>query len=954
LGGLAPAQVLATDAVCRPRGAHDLLAAVMIDFDAIDIAEIQSVQDARGSRLADRCSREQAKKLGPMTLKTKADTSKHSRSGVAMGAFYGLQFPFTKERLHDAGPRWLTKAFQEAGTIPDGCEVQALRGMQLLRTQGSAARVMVEVSFSDNNPDLHEELLVQMPSALLDQHQEEEPFSRFSADTIDDRFAAINAYRLLEAHSPIQMPKFYFGDISPEVGAFLLVTEWLPLAEDALTICNQNGQRCFLEGRHGFFLSSSSYDIARIEMSAHQREQEVWTIKPADEDLEHYHVQSFHGMFLSCTGTGEQDIKISHGSQNKDWDKWSFVAVPGKQGCFFLKSTHGTYLASLDDEIQTLYMSPNCKEWEIWHKVDVPKSKPQVGIKETLNLRCADLKMSETLICSCARLAAKYKCGGLGDHKLLYDIFKRKMGHDADVCLASKEFLGLSDTAFVEKAAATQEFITTIGRALFPKGIVTKATMKAYRAMLVTCRSNKAQIDWWLHSMEDYVSLGHSCLDADDAFMWYGPGLSQMLGLRSWHGLHVGSLGQILWQWLSFVEESVLFLNRQHLIELFIEEYHQNGGPLLNQDVLDLQVQLAALNQSVELLEMLPEVYVCLPKNEWTAVSGICDERILEHNRGRAALWQCLKAFVNISILLKSGGVHGQDVLGTFQTVMPKILTSHQVGGHCVEEIKFYVCNVYQGLEVRERPEASSTLLCVVPFRVPIVASLQEENSEFLRMSLPLDGWVHAAEVIPVDSEVREIKGQEELLPKVPDKRMADFMLLSIMHHARRQYTGTSPLGKCIVSAAKLRDEIVLANKAFDLEERLGCGSSRVVIGSFLAEVERRSWWPRGYQDWAHHSFLMFEDGSIADTTADQFDDVPQIWWPADRSRYSVDTKEADAAHKVRHRKVGLERWQKMMEKDETTVSKMRKKWWLIECEEGTRFIVGKGGPLSDALRRAS
>lgn len=53
-------------------------------------------------------------------------------------------------------------------------------------------------------------------------------------------------------------------------------------------------------------------------------------------------------------------------------------------------------------------------------------------------------------------------------------------------------------------------------------------------------------------------------------------------------------------------------------------------------------------------------------------------------------------------------------------------------------------------------------------------------------------------------------------------------------------------------------------------------------------------------QDWAYHSFVFFDDGTIVDTrrasrlqlapkdlTADQFDvSVPLLWYPADPDRY--------------------------------------------------------------------
>eukprot|EP00316_Scyphosphaera_apsteinii_P006390 CAMPEP_0119341900 /NCGR_PEP_ID=MMETSP1333-20130426/103580_1 /TAXON_ID=418940 /ORGANISM="Scyphosphaera apsteinii, Strain RCC1455" /LENGTH=84 /DNA_ID=CAMNT_0007353997 /DNA_START=7 /DNA_END=261 /DNA_ORIENTATION=+ len=51
------------------------------------------------------------------------------------------------------------------------------------------------------------------------------------------------------------------------------------------------------------------------------------------------------------------------------------------------------------------------------------------------------------------------------------------------------------------------------------------------------------------------------------------------------------------------------------------------------------------------------------------------------------------------------------------------------------------------------------------------------------------------------------------------------------------------------------------------------------------------------------HSWVQFDDGSIADLTADQFDArLPKSWWPADQARYRVGAKASIWAAVNKHR----------------------------------------------------
>mmetsp|Transcript_17651 Transcript_17651/g.51530 ORF Transcript_17651/g.51530 Transcript_17651/m.51530 type:complete len:134 (+) Transcript_17651:2-403(+) len=97
------------------------------------------------------------------------------------------------------------------------------------------------------------------------------------------------------------------------------------------------------------------------------------------------------------------------------------------------------------------------------------------------------------------------------------------------------------------------------------------------------------------------------------------------------------------------------------------------------------------------------------------------------------------------------------------------------------------------------------------------------------------------------------------------------------MWHMRLDVTGPKPKGQCVISSHELCKEVVKRG----LDRRLGQGPCRVVEGSFHVA-------PKTIGSWARHWFVMFGNGSIADITADQFDTVPKLWWPAEASRYAL------------------------------------------------------------------
>lgn len=114
------------------------------------------------------------------------------------------------------------------------------------------------------------------------------------------------------------------------------------------------------------------------------------------------------------------------------------------------------------------------------------------------------------------------------------------------------------------------------------------------------------------------------------------------------------------------------------------------------------------------------------------------------------------------------------------------------------------------------------------------------------------------------------------------DPRHGEAALRSAMESVRRRVVGQLPGEMCFVASINLKEE---CSRQVGADSWLG--RCEVVRGEFLVSGGGGS---GAAPQWYPHAWLQFtDDDSIADITADQFDEsLPRCWWPADRSRYAT------------------------------------------------------------------
>lgn len=169
-----------------------------------------------------------------------------------------------------------------------------------------------------------------------------------------------------------------------------------------------------------------------------------------------------------------------------------------------------------------------------------------------------------------------------------------------------------------------------------------------------------------------------------------------------------------------------------------------------------------------------------------------------------------------------------------------------------------------KGAELWLTEDRSGAAYCVLRKGVPIFGEIKQSQ---VLVKWPVPGcYVDRVRL----SEVRRDAA-------IKRRSLAAAELFAVMHRTRLDVTGPNPRGQCIISSHELCKDIV----ANGIDRHLGEGPCRVMEGSFHAKAE-------GIGNWERHWFVMFGNGSIADVTADQFDDVIQLWWPADATRYAL------------------------------------------------------------------
>ncbi|CAL1132026.1 unnamed protein product [Cladocopium goreaui] len=929
----------------------------LIDFD--DLVEAEHVrQEEAVTSCKRRCIEERARKKS------------REVKGRGIGIHYGLALPASPAELLTVGAHWLSRAFWQAKTLPEDqtvSQVIALRplteGAHLLEVLLTGGVTMLAVTFFKESRD------IKVLSGVLKPRT-----------SVGSFVHGINFLRLLESELKVAQ-KFFFGDVCDHGSAGIIITEWSEMSTAPLCFCPSTWD--LLPQRQSCFLSPVDHQELCLAGSAQrfgdpalgllglclkpsEKEmwhQKSWTLVHVEEGL--WQLRNSDGLVLLASNASAEALHLRMPSMRRH-EMWRiYPAGPKAPDAYYIQSYYETFLAySLAGN--AVFMCATARSNAQWSLATLAEMARKSSPLHRIDLRGPrneglSFHMMERLIIGFAELAGRCVTQNVAldnmpeesDEKASSD---RYTEHDdtADAvrwrelrvllrhqlarlqhCDSPRAQLGFQDSEFLDKASVAQEFIARLAVQLF-SGTINKQAMKDYRAALVTARVNYYPICAFLTALSEYHVCGPEVIGVDSLYEDFG-----CIGMQNLGDITCGPLGLKLWRWLCLAAPKVLSESFGHLIELFVKTLAANCDRHLDSEKLMWHVLLAASLHSVELLDAVPILLERIPKSEWFNIRSWSDPRL-----SSADTWMAMKGFASIAIVTTKF-----DLVNRMVHDIPEVLSTHQV-----------ICNTIfrdgakpwqpvliglgdQRTEVRAAASWKSEILALLPADFPAFALEPEHPEGWAEICMPFNGYIPWASSRLCDaSEVRITK----------DNVPASMEILSLMYHTRRQYTGKSgPMFMDEISAKKLCDEIYLREKASNLLARLGHGQCSVVHGSFLADTERKPWWPEEYKDWAYHSFVLFDDGHIADLTADQFDiSVPQLWYPADPSRYDRSSHRAEEARFLRQVTIGLDKWRQFVEQDRHASGLLEKTprplydWWDAEMKGGFDVRNGQRGQV--------
>jgi hypothetical protein len=157
--------------------------------------------------------------------------------------------------------------------------------------------------------------------------------------------------------------------------------------------------------------------------------------------------------------------------------------------------------------------------------------------------------------------------------------------------------------------------------------------------------SQEAAIKRYLSQQAPYIALCHWNANVDNAWFWRDANGALACGLMDWGHVSQMNVAMALWGALSAAELSLWDNDIDHLLNLFVHEYHDAGGPTLDVAALAFQVDLYIAIMGVAWMLDAPALIEARTPDLILAESRF-DARIKANERARNQL-QIMSVFLN-------------------------------------------------------------------------------------------------------------------------------------------------------------------------------------------------------------------------------------------------------------------------------------------------------------------
>lgn len=262
------------------------------------------------------------------------------------------------------------------------------------------------------------------------------------------------------------------------------------------------------------------------------------------------------------------------------------------------------------------------------------------GAIEPHRLKCLDhLTMSDPLpyyratVTTLARLAAAHKSG-----KLAADIESRfpwdRVAGSADpIRYGTDELAAELERCFSFARRCPQ---------LLPEEVRSPEFMAQMERDTWKIRDHEDAIQRYLTGHPAMIALCHWNAHIDNVWFWRDEAQTLHCGLIDWGRVGQITLGSALWGGLSAAHHDIWDFHLRELLELFVREYHDHGGPLITVEELEFHLALHMAAMGVARVLAFPEI-VEFRLPECVNASGPYDPMFLDVDPAR----NCRQVYVN-------------------------------------------------------------------------------------------------------------------------------------------------------------------------------------------------------------------------------------------------------------------------------------------------------------------
>lgn len=207
------------------------------------------------------------------------------------------------------------------------------------------------------------------------------------------------------------------------------------------------------------------------------------------------------------------------------------------------------------------------------------------------------------LVSNLARLSGAHRAGRLGD------AVERDFPLDLDMMIARRP--RFEAPLLAKRISRLAEFILQYPH-LVPAPIADRAFLDGFCADAQLAVEQQEDIWRFLHSRPEMIALCHMNANIDNAWFWREPDGALRSGLIDWGSVGQMSVAASIWGCVGAAEPETHDRHLDELLDLFVTEYAQSGGPMLDPRVLaqhlELHVMMSALHMTTAPPAILREV----------------------------------------------------------------------------------------------------------------------------------------------------------------------------------------------------------------------------------------------------------------------------------------------------------------------------------------------------------